>query len=222
MEKTKQNQTTDNAKKAFTELTSLFKSESKSDEKPLQVRPRPETLDKKEATNDFPLKAAVQPNIEARPVSIISINTEIAGNISTQGDLEIAGYIEGNVVVSGKVTVVGSVKGNIEAEELIVKQGTIASQTINIKKAVILEEGSDVAGNIRCERAMINAKVTGNVTVLQTCAFQAASYVQGDIEAKELSVQSGAILLGKIAITRETGAAVQKEAATGKMPVMTK
>lgn len=212
--KDKKMQITTNAKIAFAELTSFLKSEQKSPAKEVEPRPQPEITTKMESNKNIQKTPIPQPAPEPKAVSIISANTEVKGNISTKGNLEITGRIEGNVIVSGKVTIIGSIKGNIDAEELVVKKGGVDSQTIKIKKTVTIEEGSEVSGNIQCESAVINAKVTGNMAVCFKCELQSHSNIQGDIQAKELSVQTGAILNGKINITPEavTNTLMQKDA----------
>lgn len=206
----------ENAKVAFSELTSFLKNDKKDSEGDTETNPHIEREVETHAAKNNSNPAVQIPTEVKNPTSLISVNTKITGDISTQGDLEISGRVEGNVNVKGKLTVIGAVEGDIEAEKLMVKKGTVVSQMIKIKSKVEVEDGSDVCGNIQCEDAVINAKITGNILVIQKCELAAASVIQGDITAKEFSVQSGAKLSGKINIASEAGVKKQKDDQTDK------
>lgn len=201
MEKTNKNQTINNAKIALSQLTSFLNSNEKNvyhnDDNLLKTTP----IVKKDEPKANVASTYTQASIQPKAVSIISENTEISGNIVTKGDLEVQGNICGNICASGKVIILGTVKGDIDAEELIVKKGSVVSKIIAIKKTIIVEEGSEVSGNINCENAVVNSKVTGNICAVQKCELQSLSAINGDIKASKFSVQTGAMLAGKIEIT---------------------
>lgn len=207
----RKNKATLNAIKALSDPTSFQKDEQKTVQKPTEINSLPEESSKKEIAPPSLNTIVSNPVMDVKAVTVISKDTEIVGGISTKGDLEIVGHVNGNIAISGKVTIWGSVKGDIEADELVIKAGRILSQTIKIKKVIMIDEGSDIAGNIECESLITNAKITGNVLARKKCELQIASNIQGDIDAKELSVQLGAILAGKINITRDSDARAHKE-----------
>ena len=186
-----------NAKKAFSELTSFLSSEKET--APTQEKKLPvsePTVDKDSPKHDV--------NVSKKTMSLVSNNTTITGNLSTEGDLNIEGNILGDTIASGNITVTGTVKGNIQADCLTISKGHVISELIKVAKNVIIEDGAEVVGNIQCENIICNAKITGNLLVNKKCDIKISSVIQGDIRAKELSVQTGAVLLGKVEIAKDS------------------
>jgi len=97
------------------------------------------------------------------PVSLISPNLTITGNLSTQGDLQIDGTVEGNIQChSLTLGASAKVKGHISATEVLIRGaliGDIEAQTVTLSKTarvtgdilhqtVSIEPGATLEGRI--------------------------------------------------------------------------
>jgi cytoskeletal protein CcmA (bactofilin family) len=117
---------------------------------------------------------------ESNPINLISIGTDITGDIKSNGDIRIDGSLFGNLNTKGKVVIglTGKVKGevickNSEVSGLI--EGKIAvSQLLNLKAT------SKILGDITTSKLSIEpgAKFSGN------CKMSDPDY-NGEAVAKE-------------------------------------
>ncbi len=87
--------------------------------------------------------------------------------------------IDGNIETSGRVKIGGTVNGNVSAGDLVLEpQGTIR-------------------GVVTAERAELRGKQQGKVQC-QVLVIASSAIVQGDIICKDLTVESGSHLSGKV------------------------
>ena len=140
-----------------------------------------------------------------KTMSVISANTKIAGNVSTGGDMNIEGAVAGDTIANGALTITGSVTGNIESASLTIGRGRVEAQIINVKTDVVIEEGAEVIGNIQCQNLVANSNIKGNLLVQKRCELKVGAVVHGDVKAKELVVQSGAVIIGRMEIVTDGG-----------------
>ena len=101
--------------------------------------------------------------------TIIGLNSEVEGNIVSQGSLRIDGKLRGDITVKGNLVVgdQGSLEGSVNAKNIVVAGritgNVVALEKIEINKSgrligdiiskfVVIEEGSHFTGNCKMER----------------------------------------------------------------------
>ena len=97
-------------------------------------------------------------------------------------------------------TVVGpsvNVEGDFASEGNIVVKGTV-SGSVFTSKHLTVEKGAKIIANVRAGSATIAGEIKGNVKVKDSLELMSTSKVIGDIDAKNLRIESGAILYGKV------------------------
>lgn len=122
----------------------------------------------------------VMENLIYNAFSFTGDGVEINGNIFSRGDIDILGIVNGNVVPEGSLAVSG---------------------TIHVNKDIRVND-SEVKANINGENIIVNANVTGNLTAIQAVNIMQNSTVLGDVVAKRISVQEGAIIEGQFKTTK--------------------
>ena len=118
---------------------------------------------------------------EQKPINLISLGTEIAGDINTSGDIRIDGKLEGNLVTKGKIVIgeTGALKGTINCSNADVS-GSIEGK-VNVKELLSLKRTSKILGDIITDKLAIEpgAKFTG------TCKMDSSSATSSEISGKE-------------------------------------
>ncbi|OGH92388.1 MAG: hypothetical protein A2563_05145 [Candidatus Magasanikbacteria bacterium RIFOXYD1_FULL_40_23] len=97
-------------------------------------------------------------------------------------------------------TVVGpsvNVEGDFASEGNIIVKGTV-SGSVFTSKHLSVEMGAKIIANVRAGSATIAGEVKGNMKVKESLELTSTSKVIGDIDVKNLKIESGAILYGKI------------------------
>lgn len=106
----------------------------------------------------------------ADSISVIGQGTSIRGNVSGDGDLQVAGQIEGTVNVSGELTVESSaaITGDTTAAR-VVARGVITGD-IRAADAIIVEGGAKILGDLCAPRIAIEegAMVRGRIETAMT------------------------------------------------------
>lgn len=97
-------------------------------------------------------------------------------------------------------TVVGpsvNVEGDFASEGNIVVKGTV-SGSVFTSKHLTVEAGARIVANVRAGSATIAGEVKGNMKLKDSLELMATAKVLGDIEVKNLKIESGALLYGKV------------------------
>lgn len=97
-------------------------------------------------------------------------------------------------------TVVGpsvNVEGDFASEGNIIVKGTVAG-SVHTSRHLSVEPGAKVLANVRSGSATIAGEVRGNMKVKESIELTSTARVLGDIEAKILVVEAGALISGKI------------------------
>ena len=102
-----------------------------------------------------------------------------------------------NILTSGTV-----VKGDITATGDFRLDGTLEGNLQLNGKLVVGDTGS-VTGNILCLNANIMVTVKGNLSVKESLTLYRNSRVEGDILINKLSIEPGAVFLGKCCMLDE-------------------
>ena len=93
--------------------------------------------------------------------------------------------IEGNVFFSGGLRVDGAVRGNVAA--LPDQPGTL-----------VVSEHARVDGEVQAAHVVVNGTINGPVHAAETLELQVGSRVKGDVHYKNLEIQQGAVIEGRL------------------------
>ena len=102
-----------------------------------------------------------------------------------------------NIITSGTV-----IKGDVTATGDFRLDGTLQGNLQLNGKLVVGDTGS-VTGNILCLNANIMGTVKGNLSVKESLTLYRNSRVEGDILINKLSIEPGAVFLGKCCMLDE-------------------
>ncbi|THF60837.1 bactofilin family protein [Pseudothauera rhizosphaerae] len=101
--------------------------------------------------------------------SLIADNVHIVGDVMFSGGLRVDGKIEGNVINKG------------DAHGLLV-----------------LSEKGSIKGQVRVYDAVVNGSISGDLEVEHFLELQAKAHVSGNISYRQLQMECGATIEGKI------------------------
>jgi cytoskeletal protein CcmA (bactofilin family) len=99
-------------------------------------------------------------------------------------------------------TVVGpsvNVEGDFASEGNIIVKGSVAG-SVYTSKHLSVELGARIVANVRAGSSTIAGEVKGNIKVKESLELTSTAKVLGDIEAKVLTVEPGALIFGKISM----------------------
>ena len=148
--------------------------------------------------NDPILKEAKQIMDEERKggtITTMTAGTTIKGGISSDGSLEVMGVITGDVECQGKVAIVGTVTGNVIASEIYVSSKRLEGG-LSSEGAVKIGVGTIVIGDVDGTSAYIAGAVKGDIDVNGHVIVDSTAIVQGNIKAKSIQVNNGAVVDG--------------------------
>ncbi len=91
--------------------------------------------------------------------------------------------VEGDFTSKGDVQIEGEVQGHVETSGML----TVGPQ-------------AKLAADVRAESAVIAGSLEGNLTVTSHLDLKATAKVVGDVQCETASIESGAALIGKVAI----------------------
>lgn len=137
---------------------------------------------------------------DVQEVTVITKGTTITGGIKSDTSLVVKGTIEGDVECQGKLTITGKVAGNTIASEIYVNTPRLEGD-INSKGIVKIDVGTVVIGNISCTSVLVAGAVKGNIEVNGPVIVDSTAVVKGDIKAKAIQINSGAVIDGHCALS---------------------
>jgi len=85
-----------------------------------------------------------------------------------------------------------SIKGDIVAKNDIRIDGNIIGN-ITCDARIIIGESGKVDGNVTCNSAIIQGKLTGNITIAETLEVHSKAIMEGEITTNKLIVENGAV-----------------------------
>jgi cytoskeletal protein CcmA (bactofilin family) len=97
-------------------------------------------------------------------------------------------------------TVVGpsvNVEGDFASEGNIIVKGTV-SGSVSTSRFLLVEEGAKIVANVRAGSAKISGEIRGNIKARESLELTSTAKISGDIEAKILIIEAGALLYGKV------------------------
>lgn len=128
-------------------------------------------------------------------VTVITEDTKINGSISSDGSLEVMGVITGDIECLGKVYINGNVSGGVVASEIFVNTPKLHGGLIS-EGTVKIGVGTIVLGDVTGTSAYIAGAVKGNIDIDGPVIVESTAIVKGDIKAKSITINSGAVVDG--------------------------
>lgn len=163
-----------------------------------------EILADSEEIDDFEIKDEVEETQEKRElgndVTVITKGTKINGSISSDGSLEVMGTINGDINCLGKLSIVGNVNGNSQASEIYVNTARLDGGLVSTG-SVKVGVGTIVVGDVKANSAVIAGAVKGEVDVNGPVIIDSTAIVKGNINAKSVQINNGAVIDGYCSLT---------------------
>jgi cytoskeletal protein CcmA (bactofilin family) len=128
----------------------------------------------------------------ATPETVISI---IGPGMKVVGDLE----------TDGTVRIEGSVKGNVRAG-----------------KAVVIGKDGSVEGTVATQDAVVSGRLKGKLTADSRLELQATSRIEGEVNARRMQLEEGAMLNGTVHMGERKAAAAAASDGAQERPRETK
>lgn len=118
-------------------------------------------------------------------------------------------------------TVVGpsvNVEGDFASEGNIVVKGSVAG-SVHTSRHLSVETGAKIMANVRAGSATVAGEVKGNMKIKESLELLSTARVLGDIEVTNLTIESGAILCGKVAMPGLEGVDIKPSRQRGRVRV---
>ena len=96
----------------------------------------------------------------------------------------------------------GTVDGLVNAEQLTAEKGSKINGDINCRANLSIN-GSDVVGNIKAKNAYVNANIKGNIESTNDLMIAGGSVIEGNITTGSISIESGAVIVGNLAVVKK-------------------
>jgi cytoskeletal protein CcmA (bactofilin family) len=109
--------------------------------------------------------------------------------------------VKGQTCVITQGTVI---EGKFHCTENVRLDGTIKGE-VRCDKRLVMGDSGKVEGNVISLDASIRGRVEGNIEILETLQLHSSAFIKGNIRAKSLSVEEGAIYNGECRIGGERG-----------------
>lgn len=132
----------------------------------------------------------------AHETTVISKGTTIRGGISSDCSLDVMGVITGDVDCQGKLCIYGTVSGNTSASEIYVETSQKLNGDLISTGNVKISEKSVVIGTIQATSAFVAGAVKGDLDIDGPVVIDASAVIHGNITAKSLQLNTGAVLQG--------------------------
>jgi cytoskeletal protein CcmA (bactofilin family) len=125
----------------------------------------------------------------------ITSGMTIAGNISSEGSLDLQGNVQGNIDVLGKLNITGSIDGDSKAAEIFADNAKITGE-VRSKGSVKIGQSTVIIGNIFANSAVIAGAVKGDIDIQGPVILDTSAIVMGNIKSKSVQINNGAVIEG--------------------------
>ncbi len=127
--------------------------------------------------------------------SVITTGTNITGDLTSEGSIDIMGTVNGNIEAWGKLNITGHVNGNSKAAEIYAESAKINGEIIS-DGAVKIGASTVIIGNITATSAAIAGAVKGDIDVKGPVVLDTSAIVMGNIKSKSVQINNGAVIEG--------------------------
>ncbi len=132
--------------------------------------------------------------------TLITKGTTINGSIISDCSLDVMGTINGDIECLGKLSISGKVTGNSMASEVFVNTDRLDG-SITCEGCVKISQGTIVIGDITATSAVFAGAVKGEVDVNGPVVLDSTAIIKGNIKAKSVQMNNGAVLDGFCSLT---------------------
>ena len=105
------------------------------------------------------------------------------------------------------------IKGNIRFQDELIVDGKVEGE-ISSTGALSIQENARIRAEIKVGSVVVQGKVHGNITASQTIELRAGSEVVGDIKAAVLTMEAGAIFVGRSEVGAPSSQPAAKQGGT--------
>ena len=140
---------------------------------------------------------------QPKPRTYIAEGTVCEGNLSSSGDMEIAGSITGNVTAAGQIILRAPIVGNVTAEKLHISNCTVTGD-VHISGTLSLEKGSSIEGNVFAKDFVCSGSVKGDLNISGTLSLKESAHVEGNIVTDGMEMSSGARFSGNVTMGQKS------------------
>lgn len=141
---------------------------------------------------------------EQEGTTLITKGTTINGSIISDCSLDVQGTINGDIECLGKLSISGKVVGNSMASEVYVNTDRLEG-SISSEGCVKIAQQTVVIGDVTASSGVIAGAVKGAIDVAGPLVIDSTAVVQGDIKAKSIQLNNGAVLDGRVSLSYATG-----------------
>ncbi len=121
-------------------------------------------------------------------------------------------------------TIIGQsvkVDGDFVSEGNVWVQG-IVNGSLKTRGDLRVENGSKIKADVEAANALVSGHIKGNITIQNNLELTASAVIEGDIVAKVLSIEPGAILNGHCSVSLGDKVAAASEPALVQRPAKEK
>lgn len=134
--------------------------------------------------------------------TIIGKGTKITGTVEVSGDLIIQGEVEGDITCQNRISVTGIVDGNINTCDINLDNALVTGD-ISCTGDLHLSETATVTGNCEAMNVTCGGRIKGDVNAAESAAFEEKAALVGNLSARDIEIQKGAVLQGSVNIRQD-------------------
>ncbi len=139
---------------------------------------------------------------EALEPTVIGKGTRITGTVEVAGDLVVQGEVQGDITCQNKIKVTGVVDGNITTCDVEL-DNAIVTGDINCTGDLHLNVTATVAGNCEAMNVVCGGRIKGDVSAAESATFEEQAALVGNLTARDIEIQKGAVLQGSVNIRQD-------------------
>ncbi|MCM1325932.1 MAG: polymer-forming cytoskeletal protein [Bacteroidales bacterium] len=169
-------------------------AEEKTAEKEVTAE-QPKSEEKEERKGEKKFMEAHVGKMVSEETSVITAGTNITGDLTSEGSIDIMGSVNGNIEAWGKLNITGHVNGNSKAAEIYAESAKINGEIVS-DGAVKIGASTVIIGNITAASAAIAGAVKGDIDVRGPVVLDTSAIVMGNIKSKSVQINNGAVIEG--------------------------
>ena len=127
----------------------------------------------------------------------IASDTAFAGEIHSDGHVEIEGTLTGNVMAKGNIKISGKVTGDVDGN-LVSLVSCKVRGNVTAETSVFISDESVLVGNVTATDMVLDGKMKGDIALGNSILFHKNAMLLGKTAAGTITIDEGAILTGKI------------------------
>ena len=144
-----------------------------------------------------PVTAAPFAPVVERKATYLAAGSCMEGTMKVDGDLEVVGVFKGTLEVGGRAVIHADMEATVQAAELELVGCKLVGDC-HVAGKVTVGAGSSVEGNIFAQELDCTGCIKGDARIDGRSTFRPTARMEGNVETKGISVESGAVLMGNI------------------------